>query len=335
MLKVVKNIVVKNKVLIGLILVASALLFLYTKENFEDCPNSSTGNNMPDLAKDACNRISSRAEEIEAELKGGAGIVDSIMSFLSPKNYKAGDNNTSSLTRNIINTNLSQCEITKLNSSCNQSSTTSQSNILRAGSDPACVPVCLKWGCNNTGNRQRNTALSSQICTFQTTIQILTEKTNSVDAQALAKVLQKTEGILSGSNTTKTENCNVIANDLSSQKYFESRKECLSYASTTQLNEAVACGSNINNIQENNSKIIQECMIVDEIKSESKVVNTTTLSTITEVDQASKGLSVELLAGISGISGISSSSCVLLLVIIVLGWVSSNKEDIKEIIRNN
>ena len=60
-----------------------------------------------------------------------------------------------------------------------------------------------------------------------------------------------------------------------------------------------------------------------------------TVSTTTEVDQASKGVSLELLAGIGGISGISSSSCVLLLVIIVLGWVSSNKEDIKEIIRNN
>lgn len=327
MLKVVK----KNKVLIGLILVASTLLFFYTKENFEDCESSSTGNDMPALAKDACNKISSRAEEIEAELKGGAGIVDSLFAFLSPKNYAAGDNTTNSLTRNIINTNLSQCEITKIVSSCNQSSTTSQSNILRAGSE-VCIPVCLKFGCDNIGNNQSNTAKTSQVCSLQTAIQILTEKTNSVDAQALAKVLQKTEGILSGSNKTQTENCNLIANDLSSKKYFEDRKSCLNNASTTQLNEAVACGSNINNIQENDSIIIQECMIGTKLKSESAVDNDTKVSTKLDVDQLSKGVSLELLAGIGGIS---SSSCFLLLVVIVLGWISSNKEDIKEIIRNN
>lgn len=334
MSKVFKNVVIKNKVLIGLILVASALLFFYTKENFEDCENSSTGNDMPALAKDACNKISSRADEIQAELGGAGNIVANIFPFLNPQNYAAGDNTTNSLTRNIINTNLSQCEITKIDSSCNQSSTTSQSNILRAGSE-ACIPVCLKFGCDNIGNNQSNTAKTSQVCSLQTAIQILTEKTNSVDAQALAKVLQKTEGILSGSNKTQTENCNLIANDLSSKKYFEDRKSCLNNASTTQLNEAVACGSNINNIQENDSIIIQECMIGAKIESKSTVDNDTKVSTKLDVDQLSKGLDLNVLGAISGVSSLSSSSCFLLLVVIVLGWVSSNKEDIKEIIRNN
>ena len=197
------------------------------------------------------------------------------------------------------------------------------------------MPVCLKFGCDNIGNNQSNTAKTSQVCSLQTAIQILTEKTNSVDAQALAKVLQKTEGILSGSNKTQTENCNLIANDLSSKKYFEDRKSCLNNASTTQLNEAVACGSNINNIQENDSIIIQECMIGAKIESKSAVDNDTKVSTKLDVDQLSKGLDLNVLGAISGVSSLSSSSCFLLLVVIVLGWVSSNKEDIKEIIRNN
>jgi hypothetical protein len=331
MLKVFKNVVIKNKVLIGLILVASTLLFFYTKENFEDCENSSTGKDMPDLAKDACNRISSRAEEIEAELKGGAGIVDSLFAFLSPKNYKAGDNKTSSLTRNIINTNLSQCEITKIANTCNQTSTTSQSNSF---DNTDCI-YCKTNNCKYGNINQSNKSANSQSCTMQAAIKILTEKTNSVDAQALAKVLQKTEGILSGSNTTQTENCNLIANDLSSKKYLETKNDCVVKALVNQSNSFKGCGEFGNIVQKNESKTVQECMIGAEIKSESKTDNDTKVSTTLDVDQLSKGLSLELLAGIGGISSISSSSCFLLLVVIVLGWISSNKQDIKEIIRNN
>lgn len=309
----IKNFI-KNKnstlfFLVLIIFVVVVFLFLNKKENFGDCGDSSTVNDMPKGAAEACKRISTEAEKIKAHYGGAKGVLEEITGILTfglskavnPKNYAAGDNESDNTVRNIINTNLSSCEITKIENTCKNSSATYQENKI----DMTKCDYCQKNGCTVKGVRQKNKSKVEQVCTMRLLISALTEKTDSVKAQALAKVAQETEGLLSGNNNTRTENCNIIDKDMSSKKYLEQKSECLNELATTQINEFVGCGDLIDVIQENESEQIQKCLLNSDVKSKDKKTSSTDLKAIFDISQFSKGIDTAALSISSLVSSLS------------------------------
>jgi hypothetical protein len=273
-------------------------------EHFDECANQSpTADQIQALGQtaiDACNRISSRAEEIKAHYNGAKSIIDSAMTFLSPNNYRSGDNTSTDIMRNIINTNLSSCDINKIQMECVNSSVNVQTNSI---DNSQCV-YCQTHMCTIKNVTQENVARISQTCTLQSAISTLLKKTASVDSQALAKVMQEAQGILSGNNTFQKENCSIIAPDLSTAKYIEAKSSCINRLAIDQGNSIKFCGDVTDIVQKNQFDAYQKCLMDSIVVNESEFTDTTKITHQSEAEQKTTGVTPLS-------SGISCASCLI------------------------
>jgi hypothetical protein len=254
---------------------------------------------MGDTAAEACSRISTEAENIKAAAGGTSGVIDSIWGALSPKNYSSGDNETEDIITNIINTNLSECEILKIDNDCNNSSAGSQTNIIDTTDCALCTnpdpqfllenPDIIEKVCSVSGVSQQNASEIEQTCTIHSAIETLLQKTNSVEAQALAEVLQESTGLLSGDNSYTSDNCTLLNTDMSSAQYIENRSSCSNEISINQENIIKACGAT-NVIQENNYKNLQTCLIQSDTQTASEQKSATAVASEMSNDQKTEGL---------------------------------------------
>ena len=240
-------------------------------------------------AAEACKKISSRADDITAQFDGAAKVVDSAWAFLSPKNYKSGDNKSQQIMKNVINTDLSNNDITKIQSDCKSSSIGSQINDIDTTECPFCADPSL---CQLSNITQTNIDDSDQTCVMQSAIESLTSKKNSIDAQALAQALQKAQDIMSGDNSNNQENCNIADTNMSSNQYMEAISKCSNEIKVDQKNRIKACGGATNVIQLNKSKKLQECRNTAVVRNTVSVDNETSLLSSTKVDQTTVGLAV-------------------------------------------
>ena len=273
-------------------------------ENMEpECKQSSAADNSlagTQNAAEACRKISTKAEEIQATLDGAAKTAKAIgqvfnpfSSLMNPESYKAGDNKSADVTKNIISNTMSDCEITKISKSCSNSVAASQTNSI----DAQGCKYCQDKGCDLTNIKQENKMKVQQLCVMQTAINELLKKKNSVDAQALAKVLQKASAPLSGNNTSTTENCNVISNDLSTTKYLEDKSNCVNSIVADQKNEIKACGKATGLMQKNDFSAIQKCMMGSDITSDTSLEGETKVKSSSDVTQDSTGVTPAASAG--------------------------------------
>jgi hypothetical protein len=294
----------------------------------------------PKNAREACEIVSTRAEEIAAQYAGEAELaiaeaekiragksgfwnsldnavnkvgesLNDLTSAFNPESwgdaFRSGDNVSKTMTRNVINTDLSVEDRKKISEKCEQIASTSQENIISVNTDdcPYCIEVIrlkadlMTKGIDSTGIsecsvknvRQSNTNKSNQLCTIQTTIEVLREKKNSIDAQALAQVLQRAQDPLSGSNRAESQNCNVVSTDMSSKSYFEKNFECNQIATTDQRNVVEGCSLFQNIIQSNNNEIYQDCMNVLGEKTTEKTESEQKIKGILDITQYAEGLS--------------------------------------------
>ena len=305
------------KALLTIIVIGVCLYYFFGKnknrESFSECGDSGTGNittPMPENARNACDKISTRAQEIEAAAGGITKIIQNLpfVSLFNPNNYTAGDNTSNDMMRNIINLNMSKCEVEKIYNSCNNLAGVSQSNIL---STEGCR-LCDTFPCTISGNTQINETKLVQSCAVKIAIKILSQKTASIDAQALAKVFQKVEGLLSGNNNTNTEKCNNIAQDMSTKTYLETKNDCLNKISIDQSNAIVGACSIIGNLQKNISEGIQKCFLGTTSESNDSSQSNTRTRSQSEIDQENEALTMTALIASSVASIISSSAAVFL-----------------------
>jgi hypothetical protein len=256
------------KILILLCIIGICIYLLRIRKQKESMDNM-----MPESAAEACKKISSRAEEIEAAMDGAAKVVDSAWGFLSPKNYKSGDNKTDNMVRNIINTDLSNEDIVTIDNTCTNSSVSTQFNII----DTSNCPYCQINGCPIENIKQTNQFSAKSMCTLSTTIEALRSKTNSIDAQALAEVFQKAQGLMSGSNKSTSTNCNIINTNMSSKNYFDVTNKCVNLLSVDQKNQIDSCGPVRNVIQQNQFEQYNQCLqdndviVKEDIKADTKI----------------------------------------------------------------
>ncbi len=289
------------------------------KEGFDQCYNQSPTSTqiaaMGTTAEEACNRISSKAEEIKAKYDGTSGIINSALGALSPNNYKSGDNSSSDMMRNIVNMNLSSCDITKISNDCVNSSASLQSNEI----DNTKCEYCKINLCTAENIDQSNIMNLSQSCTMQSAIETLLKKTSSIDCQALAQVLQEAQGLLSGNNTTQKENCNVINNDLSTANYLENKASCANIISLNQNNSVKFCGLTTGIVQKNQFDALNKCLIGTSLNSTSDTTGTVVVTHENESEQTT--------TGVTPLSSMSSmtSSCILCIVLLAISFFGSQE----------
>lgn len=258
------------KIIILLCIIGICLYFLRLRKK------EYMSNMMPESAAEACKKISSKADEIEATMKGTQGLLDAAwgpLNLFNPRAYKSGDNSSDNMVRNIINTDLSSNDIYNIENNCKNSSASTQFNRL----DTSNCPYCQVNGCPAENIKQTNKYSAKSMCTLSSAIKALRSKTNSIDAQALAQVLQKAQGLMSGSNKSTNTNCNIINTNMSSNDYFKIINSCTNELSVDQANEIDSCGPVRNIIQENAFEQYNQCLqdsdlvVKEEVKSDTKV----------------------------------------------------------------
>lgn len=306
----------QHLILIGLV-VAIIFMYMNKKKVLETLDETTCDNQSPSkdqmaelgqTAKDACNRISSKAEEITAHYKGAQGVVDALWGAFSPKNWKAGDNTSTDIMRNIVNNNLSQCEVLKIENDCKNTSNTTQTNII----DNTKCKYCEDNLCEVANVTQENKMKMSQTCLMQSAIETLMKKKNSVDSQALANVLQKTQDLMSGNNVVQKENCNIVNNDMSSAEYMDIRQECANELTMDQNNSMIVCGNATNIVQKNQFESLQKCLQGAQVSSETDIESETKTKQETKIEQESSGLNL-LASGASLFSLIIASGAIYFL----------------------
>lgn len=305
-------------------------------ESFE-CNNQSAADSqmaeMGETAAEACSRISTEAENIKAAANGTANVIDSLWGALSPNNYSSGDNETEDIVTNIINTNLSECDILKIQNDCSNAVASSQSNVIDNTNCPACSdPAIIAINpniCSISDVTQINQAEISQTCTIQSAIETLLQKTNSVESQALADVLMESSGLLSGDNSYTSDNCTLLNTDMSSAEYVENRSSCSNEIAVSQENTLSNCGPVTGVLQQNQFTGLQSCLIQSEVETESQVESKTIVQSELIAELISTGLTWE--------SSVLSS--VLFAIIMLAGIIGSiilgKDENIQKIVADN
>jgi len=260
------------------------LYYLFNKnKNIENLSNISQN---PEKAAEACKKISSQAENIKAAAGGVANVISSVMGLMNPRNYKSGDNEIDNFTRNVITTDMSNKFESLVNNQCSSSVANMQVNEI----DFTKCKYCDKHECSVSNVTQTNISKSQQTCRLKAAIDVLMAKKDSIDAQALAKVVQESEGLLSGNNSTSTQNCNIIDKDMSSKEYLDIRSNCNNDISMSQRNSLKNCGGLNNVIQKNLSNAVQQCIMDSSVKLESKQESDTKIVQASDVTQKSIGL---------------------------------------------
>ncbi len=317
-----------------LILVIIGLYMLTRKENIENTTIQTCRNNATEITKmtqvnkesgqleevdisnlnaqELCQRISTRAEEIVAEAEkakatGDAvwGPFDNVTAWLDPKNYQ-GNSQSSQMMRNILNTNLSSSDMAEINNSCANINLSFQLNEI----DNTKCEYCQKYGCTTSGIIQENSSVNQNLCAIASTIDKLRNKKSSIDANALIKVLQERQGVLSGNQSSNVENCNVINVDMSSTDYLTVKNCCSNNTELTQINTIKNCGNAYNNIQKNLNKLENQCLIDQDVIQKETIDSTQKITT--ELQNLQKSLGISSTASL-GSSVVCSIVCSVLL----------------------
>lgn len=234
-------------------------------EYFDQCDNPTPSSvqmaAMGSSCQDACNRIASRAEQIKSKYPDMPGIVNAALTALNPTNYKAGDNNSQDIIRNIVNINLSSCDITKISTDCVNSASTIQPDQINTSDASQCRACQNKPPfCSNVSSIDQNSITKiSQTCSIQSAIETLLKKTSSIDAQALAIVLQEAEANLIGT-TYQKKNCDIIDNQVPISTYLNGNAACANTMTIDQNNSLKFCGNVAGIVQKNQFDSLQQCL---------------------------------------------------------------------------
>lgn len=241
---------------------------------------------------EACRKISSRADEIEAHYGGAANLVDSMWGLLSPNNYETVAEAEQAI-RNNTTIDMSSNDITNIRQSCDNIGSTDQSNTI----DTSNCPYCDENKCTVSGNTQTTEAQVEQKCYATMLTDALLAKTNDIESLATAEALQRAQGTTSG-NSQDADICNNIRADLSTRQYVDLLGQCHNSQSTVQSNIMKGCADFIDNIQEASTRQYAECVQDATSRSETSLTNDVVASSEASVDQQTISANPSVIAGI-------------------------------------
>jgi len=270
----------------------------------------------------ASNIIDSIGNAISNVVVPFAGIANNIIDAVKPKNE------TESWMVNHLKNNISNSDITNIQSICNNIITSKQSNIIKTGG-PECMNaianVCniyssdqYKSECVDNMREQlrvenvnmTNTATAKNTCVANQIINKLMKSSSSIDNLSIIKALQDAQG-LGSKNTNSSINCTDISNNISSEQFLDNYSCCLNKIQIDQENLIEGCGlvSNVN--LSNKMDPVSDCLMSNDIITKSEANVTTNNKGDNTADQKSDN---------TAILGMSGLSCAV--VVIILGGIA-------------
>ena len=244
-------------------------------------------------AAQACQKISSAADKIRAQAKADNMVTSAVvqgllgpLNIFNPQSYKAGETETEKMTRNILESDLSTQERVDIYNSCSNAVASKQTNTI----DTSKCKYCETHRCQLSNIKQVNDQDLSQACIVQTTVKKLLEKKNSVNAQALAEVLQSADGALSRDSNSTINNCNIIKTDMSTDEYLDVRNNCSNVITQDQTNDIQWCGAINDVIQENRYKNFQNCVTDIAADQQTLISSKQDVVSTSVVEQKSEGI---------------------------------------------
>jgi len=250
-------------------------------------------------ARDQCNIVSSKADEMIALFGGIAKAGQAIMSLgIAP--IFTTETQARTNVRTLLNIDLSNCEVSQLAQACSSEASSGQTNLI----DMRCE-YCQKNGCNLQDITQTNTSLVKQSCVMQSLLDILSRKKATQDVAVAMEIVQKALG--GASATSNTDICNKFTVDQSSQKYTQTMQECIQKAYGDQTNKFYGCGDARGVAQTNFRDVTQNCMAGAETHSDTGTESGQTGDTSFKLDLSATGV-----AAASG----ASCCCIILIFLI-------------------
>jgi hypothetical protein len=309
------------KLLYIFIILAAVYLLFSQKRSYQVIEGLEAPN-----AAELCREISSEADNITAGMNGAAKLIDACLGPFSPNNYKSGDNATEDKVRNIITSSINPETRTQITNDCNNLATSLQSNVI----DNTACEYCKTNECSISNVTQENIKEAQQNCVLNSLVSTLMQTQNDIASQSLAEAVQKAQGLLSGDNTSSSENCNVVSTDMSPKSYLEILNRCANTSTGDQANTLRGCGSMTNIIQRNTVKDIQECVISNTASIDTKTSQKAETKSESKVDQSTEGFTV------AASLGIGLSCCISCIVLsLVLGFVANTATDKAAAVANN
>ena len=252
-------------------------------------------------AREECNIVSSEADNMIAGLGGLAKVAGAIMSFGLTEIFGTEAQARTNI-RNLLNIDLSSCEISQMQQACTSEAFTNQANLI----DLRCE-YCQKNGCVAEDIIQTNTSHSKQSCVMQSLLDILSRKKATQDVAVAMEVVQKALG--GASATSNTDICNKFNVDQSSQSYIDTQQQCVQRIYGDQTNKFYGCGNARNIAQSNFRDTTQNCMAGVDMSIEH------------DTESGQKGdTSFKLDLSATGVVAAASGGCCCCIIVIFIIW---------------
>jgi hypothetical protein len=249
-------------------------------------------------ARDQCNIVSSQADNLIAGWGGLAKVAANLLSFGLADIFGTETQARTNI-RNLLNIDLSTCEIAQLQQACSSEAIGSQVNTLIFDT----CDYCNRRGCTAENISQTNTSVVTQSCVMQSLLDILSRKKATQDVTVAMEVVQKALG--GASATSNTDICNNFKVDQTSDTYVHTQQECIQKAYGDQTNLFRGCGNARNIAQSNLRTTTQACMAGVDIDIENDTESGQSGDTSFKLDLSSTGV----------IAAASGGSCCIIIII--------------------
>lgn len=301
---------------IGIIL-AYAFIALLILTVLEKCRSSSVryetlGTEIN--AAEQCREISSEADRIKAAGEAEAARVQAIGytinpfgALLNPKNYATVNEQAQSI-RNITGVDISNEQISNINSSCVNAVDTIQTNTI----DNSKCKICETQKCVLKGAKQVNKSDLTAKCVAQGVVDILMTGDASAKNVAAATAVQDAVGT-TATNRAALQGCSISTTNIDNQQLINAVQTCANNAKQLQKNELIWCGDASDVIQENEKKSVLDCLVSAAVLTQADIATQQVNDTKMDTQQKAEG-------GITSLASFGSSG-VLCVAVVVAGLV--------------
>ncbi len=270
-------------------------------------------------AQQACQTISTKAEEIAAQGDALTGIMKNLplYSAVNPNNYLEATNSATEKIKNITNLDMSNHDTITIRNTCNNTISQIGSNVIENTCTPDMViaytallnsPYCTKYpdkcpplGTHNVTQMNSNSATAT--CVMSQLMDIAKKQTASIDTSAVIEANQK--AINRASNKSSTDTCNFVNQDMSSHQYIEAVNSCAANIDQSGSNKVSSCLPAYEISQNNNNNAFASCVAQTTGTVTTEQSSTIVQKVIAKITQYAEGLN-------PAASSASSFACLLI-----------------------
>lgn len=271
----------------------------------EDCPEE-----ISDMsAVDACARIKTLSDEMDAEVQKAKDTAEAIPLFgqisraIGVAESKASSDQTAI---NEIKATMKSVQESEQFAQCTNEANTSQVNELVVTETCGIEMAKLGIEIEVSGNRQELENKTEQTCQINLIAEAMASAKPSVEAQAIQDTINKA---MNGKSESEAMSCNQMDASTTACTYLKQRQCCHNAANAEQKNIMNVCAARItDNEQKALNENLQSCIM----GADTEVTASNEAEATTSVEQTSDNSATGGAAGLALISGVCLCMCLVL-----------------------